>query len=68
MIQNWRAHGAISRPAKTAAIVAMAAVLAISMAIGAPLLMLAVQALVMAGLVAACLTVATRLRPRVPAS
>ncbi len=47
VIVNWRAHGAISRPAKTAALVAMAAVLAVSVAMGATALLLGVQALVM---------------------
>lgn len=47
MIENWRAHGAIGRSAKVAGVLAMAAVLAISLAIGAPPLILAIQALVL---------------------
>lgn len=45
MIEHWRAYGAISRPAKSAAIIAIAAVLGISVAIGAPPLVLVLQGL-----------------------
>lgn len=45
MIENWRAHDAISRPAKAAGLCAMAAVVVISLAIGAPPLVMALQAL-----------------------
>ena len=44
MIVDWREYGAISRPAKTAAIVSMAAVFALSVAFQAPMWVLAVQA------------------------
>lgn len=49
LIENWRAYGAISRRAKAAALLAMAAVLAISLLLRAPPLILAVQALVLVG-------------------
>lgn len=49
LIENWRAYGAISRRAKAAALLAMAAVLAISLILRAPPLILAVQALVLVG-------------------
>lgn len=49
LIENWRAYRAISRRAKAAALLAMAAVLAISLILRAPPLILAVQALVLVG-------------------
>lgn len=49
LIENWRAYGAISGRAKAAALLAMAAVLAISLILRAPPLILAVQALVLVG-------------------
>lgn len=61
MIDNWRAHGAISRPAKSAAIIAMAAVLGISVAIGAPPLVLALQAMTLS--VAAAFIISRPLPP-----
>jgi uncharacterized protein len=45
LIENWRAHGAISRPAKAAAVLAMAAVVAISVAMNVPPLVFGIQAL-----------------------
>lgn len=48
MIENWRAHGAISRPAKAVGLLAMAAVLGVSVAMGVPPLVLAVQMMVLA--------------------
>lgn len=44
MIESWRAHGAVSRPAKVAGVLAMAAVIGISAAIDAPPTVLAIQA------------------------
>ncbi len=52
MIQNWRTHGAISRRAKISALIAMAVVLGISAAMHVPLLLLAIQALVLAAVAA----------------
>ncbi len=48
MILDWRRHGAISRPAKTAAIVSMAAVFVLSIVFQAPVWVLAVQAPILA--------------------
>jgi uncharacterized membrane protein YbaN (DUF454 family) len=61
LIENWRAHGAISRPAKAAGVVAMAAVLGVSVALDAPVLLLTVQGIVLAGVAAFVIT-----RPRPP--
>lgn len=52
LIRNWRAHGAISRPAKVAGILAMGAVVGVSVAINAPSALLAVQALVLVAVAA----------------
>jgi uncharacterized membrane protein YbaN (DUF454 family) len=49
MIRDWRAHGAISRRAKAAAVLAMAAAFVISMALDAPQGALVLQAIVLAG-------------------
>ena len=47
LIRNWRRHGAISPFAKALSIGAMAAVLAISMLLAAPTLVIVTQALVL---------------------
>ena len=47
LINNWQRHGAISRRAKVASVVSMAAVLAISLAIAAPAVVIAVQLFVL---------------------
>lgn len=52
LIENWRAHGAISRPAKAAAMIAMAAVLGVSVMLGAPRLVLGLQALMLTAVAA----------------
>jgi len=49
LIENWRAHGAISRPAKAAGDLAMAVVVGVSLAISAPVVVLAIQGVVLAG-------------------
>lgn len=49
MIKDWRTYGAISRRAKAAAVLAMAATLVISVALHAPQGLLALQAIVLAG-------------------
>lgn len=49
MIAAWRETGAISRRAKTLAIVAMAAALGLSLAFGLPGPLIAIQALCLAG-------------------
>jgi uncharacterized membrane protein YbaN (DUF454 family) len=43
LIDNWQRHGAISRRAKIASVVSMAAVLAISVVMGAPAAVIVVQ-------------------------
>ena len=48
MIVDWREYGAISRPAKRIAIASMGAVFVLSLALQAPLWVLAVQAPVLA--------------------
>lgn len=63
LIENWRAHGAISRPAKAASLVAMAAVLIISVLFRAPPLVLALQAIV---LVAVAIFILSRPNPPAP--
>lgn len=47
LITNWRNHGAISRFAKAVSVGAMAAVLAISVLLAAPTLVIVLQALVL---------------------
>ena len=47
LIANWRRYGAISRPAKAASILSMAAVLLISLLLAAPALVIVVQVLVL---------------------
>jgi len=47
LIADWRRHGAISRSAKVASVVAMAVVLAISLAIAAPTILIVVQLVVL---------------------
>ena len=47
LIDNWRRHGAISRPAKTAGILSMAGVFGLSLWLDAPPGVLTVQALVL---------------------
>ena len=49
MIADWRERGAITRRAKVAAITAMVATLAISMALGLAPVLIAIQALCLAG-------------------
>lgn len=49
MIRDWRAHGAISRRARAAAVLAMAATLVISVALHVPPGLLILQAVVLAG-------------------
>lgn len=49
IIRDWRAHGAISRRAKAACVLAMSAALLISMALHAPQGVLVLQAIVLAG-------------------
>ena len=46
-IRHWRAHGAISRPAKRTAVVVMVATFALSVALGVALWLLLVQAAVL---------------------
>lgn len=47
LIADWRRHGAISRSAKVASVVAMAVVLAVSLAIAAPTVVIIVQLVVL---------------------
>ena len=47
-IRDWQAHGAISRRAKRAAVLAIAATFAVSLLIGLPASALAIQAAVLA--------------------
>lgn len=49
MIHNWQAHGAIPRRAKRMAIVMMAAAFGLSLWLGLPVWVLAVQALCLTG-------------------
>ena len=55
-IRDWRAHGAISRRGKRAAVAAMAATLGISLLLGVPTQGLAIQAAVLACVLAFILT------------
>jgi uncharacterized protein len=55
-IRDWRAHGAISRRAKRAAVVAIAATVAISLLIGVPRHVLVIQAVVLTGVLFFILT------------
>lgn len=48
-ITDWRQHGAISRRAKRAAILVMLATFGLSVAVGVPATVLALQALALAG-------------------
>ncbi len=47
LIVNWRRHGAISRSAKVASVLSMAAVLVVSLLFGVPVSVLLVQAVVL---------------------
>jgi uncharacterized membrane protein YbaN (DUF454 family) len=47
LIDNWQRHGAISRRAKIASVVSMAALLAISLAMAAPTVVIVVQLVVL---------------------
>ena len=47
LIADWRRHGAISRTAKVSSVVAMIVVLAISLAIAAPTIVIIVQVVVL---------------------
>jgi uncharacterized membrane protein YbaN (DUF454 family) len=49
LIQNWQRHGAISRRAKIASVASMAVVLAISLAMAADPIVIAVQLIVLSG-------------------
>ncbi len=49
LIANWRRHGAISRVAKTVAVLSMAAILILSVLLAAPTLVIVVQAVILAG-------------------
>lgn len=60
LIDNWQRHGAISRRAKALSVVSMAAVLAISLAMAAPTVVIVVQ---LAVLGATALFVLTRPLP-----
>ena len=60
LIDNWQRHGAISRRAKIASVVSMIALLAISLAMAAPVAVIVVQ-LVVLGAVA--LFILTRPEP-----
>ena len=60
LIDNWRQYGAISRRAKILSVVSMAAILAISLAIAAPVGVIVVQAVVLG---AAALFILTRPLP-----
>ncbi|MEM9138252.1 MAG: YbaN family protein [Pseudomonadota bacterium] len=61
-IQNWRAHGAISRRAKLMAIFALSAALALSLIMAVKPLVIGIQAVVMA-----CVLVFILTRPDGPA-
>jgi uncharacterized membrane protein YbaN (DUF454 family) len=60
LIDNWRRHGAISRRAKIASVVSMVAVLAISLAMALPMVVIVVQLVVLG---AAALFILTRPEP-----
>ena len=47
LIANWRRHGAISKSAKVASVVAMVAVLGISVVFAAPVVVIVVQVMVL---------------------
>jgi uncharacterized membrane protein YbaN (DUF454 family) len=47
LIDNWRRHGAISQKAKVASVVSMAVVLAISLVMAAPAVVIVVQVVVL---------------------
>ena len=47
LIVNWRRHGAISRPAKVASVLSMAAVLVVSLVLDVPASVLVVQAVIL---------------------
>ena len=47
MIDNWQRYGAISKPAKTAAVTSMVGVLALSVILDAPVIIIAIQAVVL---------------------
>ena len=47
LISNWRSHGAISRRTKTVSLVSMLAIIAISVALAVPTLVLVIQVLVL---------------------
>ena len=52
LIHDWRRHGAVSREAKTATAVSMLAILVVSWWLGVPAWIIAVQALVLGGVLA----------------
>lgn len=56
LIDNWRQYGAISRRAKILSVVSMAVILAISLAIAAPVAVIVVQAVVLGGVALFILT------------
>jgi uncharacterized membrane protein YbaN (DUF454 family) len=47
LITNWRRHGAISRSAKVTSVLAMVAVLVLSLVLAAPVVVIAVQVVVL---------------------
>lgn len=55
-IRDWQAHGAISRRGKQAAVAAIAATVGMSLLVGLPAHALAIQAVVLTGVVAFILT------------
>jgi len=65
-IRDWQAHGAISREGKTAALVAIAAGFALSLAIGVGGTVLAIQAVVLTGVATFILSRPDRPRDRCP--
>jgi uncharacterized membrane protein YbaN (DUF454 family) len=60
LIDNWRRHGAISRRAKIASVVSMIAVLAVSVAMALPMVVIVTQLVVLGG---AALFILTRPEP-----
>jgi len=56
LIDNWQRHGAISRRAKVVSVLSMAVVLAISVAMKAPAVVIVVQLVVLSGSAAFVLT------------
>jgi len=60
LIDNWRRHGAISRRAKVISVVSMVAVLAISVAMALPMVVIVTQLVVLG---AAALFILTRPEP-----